>query len=134
MSHHNEYHRNDHSSCIVFDRSFVKETTDQSNEHQGYRQDAPLQSIRLPDHERLGVNLSLRETFAFDQRIHLRLRLEAELLIEPQRIGCRLEESLTSFLICPIATIFQQHAASALSLIFYRRSDNLEICDTSVHM
>jgi hypothetical protein len=120
--------------CLtVFDSHICWGTLTKGTNTEINRQDAPLRSIRLPDHECLGVDLSLRETLTFDQRLHLRLCLEAELLIEPQGLGCRLEESLTALLICPLTAVSEQHAASALSLVFYRRSDDLEICDTSVH-
>jgi hypothetical protein len=87
--------------------------------------------MRLPDHERLGVDLSLWESFTFDQSIHLCRRLEAEFMIESQGLGGRLEESLIALLICPITTVPQQHATSTLSLVLHSCSNDLEVWQNS---
>ena len=59
----------------------------------------------LPDHERLGIHLSLRESFMLDPGIHLSSCLKAKFMIESQGLGGRLKEGLTTLLICSITTI-----------------------------
>lgn len=86
-----------------------------------------------PNHESLGVHLSLGKAFGPNQRVHLCSCPEPELLIKSQSLRRGFEEGLTALRICTVTAVSDQHATSALPLILWRRADNFEICKLDVN-